>query len=125
MARRGAGGEGGGMAAPLIGVAVSLLTFIILIIFAPVIAGTIQNASGDVTGKEYCNVASGALAGTAYGQCGDSGVARNITTHSEWNGTDNTDLPSGVSIWTTVIQIIGVVFLVIAISIAIFYLKGM
>ena len=125
MARRGGGGEGGGMAGPLIGIAVNLLVFVILIMFAPTIAGAIQAGQGDVTGREYCNVADGGAAGSAYGICGRSGVAANITTHSEWNKTYNTDMPDGTETWTTVIQIMGVVFLVIAISIAIFYLKGM
>ena len=95
MARRGGGESTGGMAAPLIGVAVNLLVFIILVIFAPTIAGTIEAAQPD------------------------------LGPTSEWNKTHNPDLPTGAETWTTVIQIIGVVFLVIAISIAIFYLKGM
>ena len=88
------------MAAPLIGVAVSLLIFVILEIFAPTIAGTIEEGQPDL------------------------GVT------SEWNNTYRSDqgldeIPTGAETWTTVVQIIGVVFLIIAISIAIFYLKGM
>lgn len=94
MARRG-GGEGGGMAAPLIGVAISLLIFVILEIFAPTIAGTIEEGQPDL------------------------GVT------SEWNKTYNTDLPTGADTWTTVVRIIGAVFLVIVVTIAFFYLKGM
>ena len=88
------------MAGPLIGVAVNLLVFVILEIFAPTIAGTIEQ------GQPALDPAS------------------------EWNNTYRTaqgldTIPTGAETWTTVIQIIGVVFLVIAISIAIFYLKGM
>ena len=101
MARRGSGGTGmGGMAAPLIGVAINLLVFVILEIFAPTIAGTIQ--------------------------AGQPALAPD----NEWNNTyraanNMAAIPSGADTWTTVMQIIGVVFLVIAIAIAIYYLKGM
>ena len=104
MARRGGdgGGGGGGMAAPLIGVAIALLTFVILEIFAPTIAGTIQ------------------------------GAQPSLPVTSDWNNTyrtstaggSKTAIPSGADTWTTVVQIIGVVFLIIAIAIAIYYLKS-
>ena len=111
------------MAGPLIGVAVSLLTFVILEIFAPTIAGTIQNAQpSGAYGDEICRFGAPPSVVTN-GTC--AGGIGNITQWSEWNTTHNTDIPSGTETWITVIQIIGVVFLVIAISIAIFYLKGM
>jgi hypothetical protein len=44
---------------------------------------------------------------------------------SEWNATVNADLPDGVSTWTTNVQILGVVVLIISIAIAMYYLKGM
>ena len=102
MARRASGdGSGmGGMAAPLIGVAINLLVFVILEIFAPTIAGTIAAGQPD------------------------------LAWDSEWNNTYRvaqglSPIPTGAETWTTVMQIIGVVFLVIAIAIAIYYLKGM
>ena len=99
MARRGGGGGGGfgggGMMAPIISVATGLLIFIILIIFAPTIAGSVEAAQPDM------------------------GVT------SDWNATHNTDLPSGADQWTTNIQILGVVILIISIAIAMYYLKSM
>jgi hypothetical protein len=44
---------------------------------------------------------------------------------SDWNATHNTDLPSGADQWTTNIQILGVVILIISIAIAMYYLKSM
>jgi len=44
---------------------------------------------------------------------------------SDWNSTHNTDIPNGVTTWTTNIQILGVVVLIISISVAMYYLKGM
>lgn len=90
----------GGMAAPLIGVAVNLLVFVILEIFAPTIAGVIQEGQPD------------------------------LAADSEWNNTyraeqGETLIPTGADTWTMVVQIIGVVFLIIAVAIAIYYLKGM
>ena len=101
MGRRGGGEQPtmGGMAAPLIGVAINLLVFVILEIFAPTIAGTI--AAGQPA----------------------------LAWDSDWNNThreamNQTPIPTGAETWTTVMQIIGVVFLVIAIAIAIYYLKN-
>ena len=99
MARRGGEGGGmgggGGMMAPVLSVATGLLIFVILIIFAPTIAGSIEQAQP-------------AMAAT-----------------SDWNKTHNTDLPNGVTTWTTNVQILGVVVLIISIAIAMYYLKGM
>jgi hypothetical protein len=99
MARRGGEGGGmgggGGMMAPVLSVATGLLIFVILIIFAPTIAGSIEQAQPA------------------------------MATDSEWNSTVNTDLPDGVSVWTTNVQILGVVVLIISIAIAMYYLKGM
>src|SRR5512139_112612 len=97
MARRGGGGgaAGGGMMAPVLSIATGLLIFVILIIFAPTIAGSIEQAQP----------AMGAS--------------------SDWNATHNTDLPNGVTTWTTNIQILGVVVLIISIAVAMYYLKGM
>ena len=83
------------MMAPVLSIATGLLIFVILIIFAPTIAGSIEESQ------------------TAMGP------------DSDWNSTYNTDLPSGVDTWTTNIQILGVVVLIISIAIAMYYLKGM
>lgn len=101
MARRGGegggmgGGGGGGMMAPVLSIATGLLIFVILIIFAPTIAGSIEQAQPTM----------GAT--------------------SQWNHTVNENLPNGVTTWTTNIQILGVVVLIISIAIAMYYLKNM
>lgn len=124
MARRGSS-ESGGMAAPLIGVAISLLIFVIIEIFAPTIAGTLEESRVEgAYGTEFCNIADGGGSDDSTGECGVV-AGQNITTWAEWNTTHHTDIPSGASTWTTVIQIAGAVFLVIVVTIAFFYLKGM
>jgi hypothetical protein len=99
MARRGGGGEGmsgsGGMMAPILSIATGLLVFVVLEIFAPTIAGTIEQSQP-------------ALGPT-----------------SDWNATHNTDLPNGSEEWTTNIRILGVVILIISISVGMYYLKNM
>ena len=130
MARRGSGGGGGGlggggMMAPILSVATGLLIFVILIIFAPTIAGSIEEAQpADL--NEIC-VYGYPPSVVTYDQCDGTG---NISAAfggnaSEWNTTDNTDLPSGVDQWTTNIQILGVVVLIVSIAIAMYYLKTM
>ena len=96
MARRG-GGEGGsgGMMAPVLSIATGLLVFVVLEILAPTIAGSIEQAQPTMSAS------------------------------SDWNGTYNTDLPDGVTEWTTNIQILGVVILIISISVGLYYLKNM
>jgi len=75
MARRGGGGAAqgtaGSMMSPVISIATGLLCFVVLEIFAPTIAGTIEDAQPTL------------------------GV------DSDWNKTYNTDLPSGAEEWTT------------------------
>lgn len=102
MARRAAGGGGmvgggasGGMIAPVISIATGLLIFVILQIFAPTIAGTIEQAQPAMDPL------------------------------SDWNKSHNTDLPNGVDTWTTNVRILGVVILIISIAIAMYYLKSM
>src|SRR5512138_2772615 len=98
MARRGGGGGGGGMSsggmmAPVLSIATGLLVFVVLEIFAPTIAGTIQNAQPA------------------------------LAVDSDWNETHNTNLPNGGDEWTNNIRILGVVILIISIAVAIYYLK--
>jgi hypothetical protein len=92
------GGEGaaasGGMMAPVLSASIGLLVFVILEIFAPTIAGTIQ------AGQPALGVSSA------------------------WNGTYNTALPNGATDWTTNIRIAGVVILIIFVAIAFYYLKS-
>lgn len=98
MARRGGGGGGGStgsMTAPVIGLAIGLLIFVILEIFAPTIAGTIEEAQPT------------------------------LDPDSDWNGTHNTDLPNGAQDWTTNIRILAVLFPIMGVSIGIFYMKSM
>ena len=93
MARRGGAGEGGGMAGPLIGVAVSLLVFVILEIFAPTIAGTIEEAQPD------------------------------LAVTSDWNSTYNTDLPEASAVWQDNVGLGVLVILVFFIALAIYYIR--
>jgi hypothetical protein len=101
MARRGAGeGGSGGMMAPVLSIATGLLIFVILVIFAPTIAGSIEKAQPS------------------------------LAFDSSWNNTyrvghNMSAIPTGASTWITNIQILGVVILIISISIAMYYLKGM
>jgi hypothetical protein len=106
MARRG-GGEGGGgmggsggMMAPVLSIATGLLIFVILIIFAPTIAGSIERAQPALGAENNWNAS-----------------------HRNWSGEEA--LPNGVQEWTTNIQILGVVILIISIAVAMYYLKGM
>jgi len=129
MARSGGRGVGGsGMMAPVLSVATGLLIFVILIIFAPTIAGSVENAQPDF------GVCTNPITyrGTETGTCG----AYNATTGQrfvnatdggggDWNPVANADLPTGVETWTTNVQILGVVVLIISIAIAMYYLKGM
>lgn len=85
------------MMAPVISIATGLLIFIVLITFAPTIASSVQNAQPD------------------------------LGPNSTWNSDapEGADLPSGVDQWTTNIQILGVVILIISIAVAMYFLKGM
>lgn len=72
----------GGLMAPVMSIATGLLIFVILIIFAPTIAGSVEAAQP----------AMGAT--------------------SQWNSSVNTNLPDGTDVWTTNVQILGVVVLI-------------
>jgi hypothetical protein len=134
MARRGGGGggSGGGMASPLIGVAVALLTFVILEIFAPTIAGTIQGAQPALSptsefNNSYRTATINLTVGTyPYGAPnGAWSINPILGPYNLTGGLGKSAVPSGADTWTVVVQIIGVVFLIIAIAIAVYYLKGM
>ena len=129
MARRGGGGgvTGGGMMAPVLSIATGLLIFVILIIFAPTIAGSIEQAQPSFGTCTYVNYST-----TLYGDCGTANTTDPYevydTPYSDgayWNPDVNSDLPDGSDTWTTNIQILGVVVLIISIAIAMYYLKGM
>ena len=114
------------MMAPVLSVATGLLIFVILIIFAPTIAGSVQEAQPTNGLYEICSYGWHPSVVT-YDRCDGTG---NISADfggntSDWNGTANTDLPTGVDEWTTNIQILGVVVLIISIAVAMYYLKGM
>ena len=133
MARRGGGGVagGGGMMAPVLSIATGLLIFVILIIFAPTIAGSIEKAQPANIGT--CSYTNATLVDTV--QYGDCGTANTTAPYEEyttmvsggayWNPEVNENLPNGTETWTTNIQILGVVVLIISIAIAMYYLKGM
>lgn len=135
MARRsgGGGGGGGGMMAPVLSVATGLLIFIILIIFAPTIAGSVELAQPDLketcyTGGDYPNWTECAGVGNVTWPetyAGGTGSGTAGSGESNWNHTAHPDLPQGSEVWTTNIQILGVVILIISIAIAMYFLKGM
>jgi hypothetical protein len=81
MARR--SGEGGGMSAgpmnTIIAGFVGLLVIVAIVILGPVLAGSIQSA------------------------------VPAMPVGSDWNATENTDLPSGVDIWQTNVVLGGIV----------------
>jgi hypothetical protein len=79
---------GGGMMAPILSIATGLLIFVILIIFAPTIAGAVEDAQPA------------------------------MAVDSDWNSTNNADLPTGAEIWTQNITILGVVVLIVSIAVA-------
>jgi hypothetical protein len=83
------------MMTPVLSIATGLLVFVVLEIFAPTIAGTIEDAQPVMDAD------------------------------SDWNGTHNTDLPNGSNEWTTNVRILGVVILIISISVAMYYLRSM
>jgi len=137
MARRGAGtgsgmvgGGGSGMLAPVLSIATGLLIFVILQIFAPTIAGTIEQAQPDFgTTCSYVNATDSV---TYTGACGTTNATDTANTFStaysedaKWNPDYNSDIPTGVDTWTTNVRILGVVILVISIAIAMYYLKSM
>ena len=133
MARRGASGggmgSGGGMMAPVLSIATGLLIFVILIIFAPTIAGSIESAQPDFGTCSYVNASDSV---TYYGTCGTTNASASnqeyttaVSGGADWNPSINDDLPNGTETWTTNIQILGVVVLIISIAIAMYYLKGM
>ena len=95
MAYRQAQTAGQSLFAPVLSIATGLLIFVILIIFAPTIAGAIEDSQPTL------------------------GIS------SDWNATHNTDLPNGTSTWTQNIQILGVVCLIISISVSMYYLRSM
>jgi hypothetical protein len=118
------------MMAPVLSVATGLLIFVILIIFAPTIAGAVENAQPDF--GECTLPTSSPPGGTVTGTCGTMNTTTaqtyvNATDGGggDWNPASNPDLPTGVTTWTTNVQILGVVVLIISIAIAMYYLKGM
>jgi hypothetical protein len=117
------------MMAPVLSVATGLLIFVILIIFAPTIAGSVENAQPDF--GECTSPDAGGVA-TSFGTCGtwnettgDKYVNATAGGGGDWNPASNADLPTGTATWTTNVQILGVVVLIISIAIAMYYLKGM
>jgi hypothetical protein len=95
MARR--GGDGGGISAgpmnTIIAGFIGLLVITAIVILGPVLAGSIQAA------------------------------VPNQSASSNWNSSFNTNLPTGVAIWTTNVAIGGVVILVFFIALAIYYIR--
>lgn len=87
------GGEGAGPMNTIIAGFVGLLVIVAIVILGPVLAGSIQNA------------------------------VPAMPADSEWNASHNTDLPSGVDLWTTNVVLGGVVILVFFIALAIYYIR--
>lgn len=89
------GGGGGNPMGVLTAVAIGALIFIAILMFVPYVAGTIEESMP----------ALGAS--------------------SNWNATYNTDLPEPSETWTTVAALLTLCAVVLVISIAIMYFKGM
>lgn len=130
MARRGGGGGGGigggGMMAPVLSIATGLIIFVVLIIFAPTIAGSIEDANSGIDLQETCYYTVGGT--NVYGNCNEvntTGTYDNLSHWNSWNQTKYPDIPTGVDLWTTNIQILGVVILIVSIAVAMYFLKGM
>lgn len=81
--------------APVMTVGIGLLVFTCMVVFAPSLAGAIENSQPSMSAS------------------------------SDWNKSHNQALPSGTEQWTTGISILGVVILILSISIALFFLRGM
>jgi hypothetical protein len=120
------------MMAPVLSVATGLLIFVILIIFAPTIAGAVENAQPDFGVCTQPALGGTDVWTTVTGTCGTANATTtmvfvNATAGGggDWNPASNDSLPTGVETWTTNVQILGVVVLIISIAIAMYYLKGM
>ena len=77
----------------IIGGFVGLLVIVAIVILGPTLAGSIE------------------------------GAVPALAADSDWNGTHNTDLPNGSTLWTTNVTIGGVVILVFFIALAIYYIR--
>lgn len=122
---------GGGMMAPILSIATGLLIFVILIIFAPTIAGSVEDAQptlDNVTLKETCHYTQGGTDLTGACETVNASLTTakydNMSTWNEWNISHN-GIPTGTEVWVTNIQILGVVILIISIAVAMYFLKGM
>lgn len=88
--------EGGMSAGPMntiIGGFVGLLVIVAIVILGPTLAGSIQQAQPA------------------------------LAADSDWNGTHNTALPNGTTIWTQNVTIGALVILVFFIALAIYYIR--
>lgn len=87
--------SGSNMMGPLVGIAIGALILIAVFMFAPMVGGTIEDAMP----------AMGA--------------------DSNWNTTNNADLPDGAETWTTISSLLVLCAIIVVITVAFMYLKGM
>lgn len=80
---------------PIIGAAIGALILIAVFMFGPMVGGTIEDAMPA------------------------------LDADSKWNSTYNTDLPDGADTWTTIASLLVLCAIVVVITIAFMYLKGM
>lgn len=78
---------------PLIAIAIGAVVLIAVMMFAPVIAGTIEESMP------------------------------NLAADSQWNSSVNTDLPDTADTWTTISGLLVLCAIIIVISIAIYYIR--
>lgn len=78
---------------PLIAIAIGAVVLIAVMMFAPVIAGTIEESMP------------------------------NLAEDSQWNASVNTDLPDTADTWTTISGLLVLCAIIIVISIAIYYIR--
>jgi hypothetical protein len=83
------------MMGPLVGVAIGALILIAVFMFGPMVGGTIEDAMPD------------------------------MSPDSNWNSSVNTDLPDGAETWTTIAGLLVLCAIIVVITIAFMYLKGM
>lgn len=79
----------------LAAVAIGALILIAVFMFVPYVGGTIESSTPD------------------------------LAADSDWNATNNPDLPNGAETWSTIASLLTLAAVVIVISIVIMYFKGM
>jgi len=94
MARRARGESGENPFGLMVAAGIGALILIAVFMFVPYVAGTIENSMPD------------------------------LPADSDWNATANTDLPDAAETWATLANLLALAAIILVITIAIMYLKG-